>query len=221
MSSKRLPGKSLRPLLGTPLLRHTVDAIRKCKSLHSVVVATSQDSSDTPIAAYCGLEDIPCVRGPLDDVAGRFLTVLDKYPWDAFVRVSADSPLLLPSLVDQAVRLYLDRHPDLATNVLVRTFPKGQSVEVVGTEVFRQAYLEMREPDDFEHVTHYFYVHPEEFRIAEYRSGHDWGNYSLAVDTAGDFRRIEAIMNQMTRPAWEYTLPELLQINAALADTMG
>ena len=51
-----------------------------------------------------------------------------------FVRVSGDSPMIDPKLIDKAIKISKKtKGHDIITNVFPRTFPKGQSVEVIKT----------------------------------------------------------------------------------------
>jgi spore coat polysaccharide biosynthesis protein SpsF len=95
MSSSRLPGKVLREVQGRALLGHLLDGLRQAKGPDTLLVATSVDPSDDAVW-----------RGPLDDVAARFLGAAEAASLDAAVRICADSPLLDPALVDQAVALF-------------------------------------------------------------------------------------------------------------------
>lgn len=53
---------------------------------------------------------VACFRGSQSDVAGRFLGILEEYPMEAFVRVSADSPMLDQRLVGRGVEMFALRH---------------------------------------------------------------------------------------------------------------
>jgi len=46
MSSSRLPGKVLQPILGRPLILLALERIARAELLHGVVLATSPESSD-------------------------------------------------------------------------------------------------------------------------------------------------------------------------------
>ena len=106
MTSTRLPGKVLRPLAGRAILGLLVDRMRRATALNDIVVATSIQRSDDAIAAFCAVEGIDCVRGSLDDVAGRMLDAAEQSRADAFLRISGDSPLLDPAIADHAARLF-------------------------------------------------------------------------------------------------------------------
>lgn len=198
MSSTRLPGKVLMPLLDRPILQWVIEAAWQAESLAGVVVATSLEDSDDAIAAFCMEHGAACFRGSLTDVAGRFMGALEQEGWDAFVRLSADSPLLDWRLIDVAVRRFATGDADVVTNVFPRSYPSGQSVEVVGYAPFRQAYAGFSLPEEFEHVTTFFYTHASDWRIINIKAEEDQFTTSLlAIDTAEDFERIEKIVREM------------------------
>jgi spore coat polysaccharide biosynthesis protein SpsF len=216
MSSRRLPGKVLREVGGRPLLQYLVERLGQCRRLDEMLVATSVEESDTPIHDLCRDLGVPLFRGPLDDVAGRFLQALATRPWDAFVRATADSPFLDQRLVDEGVSLFVAGNADLVTNVHPRTFPAGESVEVVRSETFRRAYPCMKTKEDREHVTLYFYRNSGEFSIRNFVSEMYLGDLSLAVDTEEDLQVVRRMVDQMTRPHWEYPLGELVTMRRSL-----
>jgi spore coat polysaccharide biosynthesis protein SpsF len=216
MTSSRLPGKVLQSMHGRPMLQYLLDRLARAQGLGDVIVATSIDRSDDPIERFCSAAGVGCVRGSLLDVAARFHSVLDTWPLDAFVRVSADSPLLDQRIVEAAIQLYVPERVDLVTNKVPKTYPSGQSVEVVKSDAFRAAYGRMVTPSDREHVTPFFYQHQEEFRIHSLISTPHLGMLHMAVDTTADFQRISAMLAAMDRPHWDYDLADLVELSAAI-----
>jgi spore coat polysaccharide biosynthesis protein SpsF len=211
MSSRRLPGKVLLPLIGKPLLAHALDRLCRGQPL-PVVVATSRHVSDDPLAEFCQGLGIPCLRGPLDNVAARFLLAAEELNLDAFVRVCGDSPLIDPALVERAARLFLDQRPHLAGNVYPRTYPQGQSVEVVDTETFRRALPDFSQPDELEHVTLHFYRRAAQYNIANFSHQPDLSQVRLVVDTRQDLERMAALMERMAGPVPQDGLEAILEL---------
>jgi spore coat polysaccharide biosynthesis protein SpsF len=212
MSSERLPGKVLAEVAGKPLLRYILERLEHCESLDEIVVATSLDESDTPVEEYCRDRGVPCYRGSLDDVAGRFTSLLREHPFNVFVRVNGDSPLLDQGLITSGIELFQSGDFDLVTNIFPRSFPKGQSVEIIRAVAFVDAYERMREKAELEHITRYFYMHPKEYRIHNFTHSENLNNIQLSIDTADDLKVFSAIISQMSRPHWEYALDEILPL---------
>lgn len=213
MSSSRLPGKVLKQIQGKSVLNYLLERIGQCMGLQDVIVATSTDSSDDAIAEFCEESAVECFRGSLENVAERFKDAAENYKLDAFVRICGDSPLIDPQLVDEHVQLFRQGAVDLVTNVANRTFPRGQSVEVLSTEVYCQTVEKMNLPQHFEHVTRYFYDHSDEFAIKEIKCPLECNDANFVIDTPADFERITALIEAMDRPHWEYCLKDLLSLD--------
>ncbi len=213
LGSTRLPGKVLVPVGGKPILQYVLERLRQVSQLSEIVVATSDSAEDDPIAIWCEYNNAAYFRGPLDDVADRFRGVLDTFCFDAFVRISADSPLLDHRLVERAIDLYDSQTADLVTNVALRTYPTGQSVEIVCTKTFLDTLPRMTEPDDREHVTTFFYKHANEFRIENFAKEAPCRDVEFAIDTPRHLEQFERIVAAMDRPHWEYGVDDLIRLH--------
>jgi spore coat polysaccharide biosynthesis protein SpsF (cytidylyltransferase family) len=213
MSSKRLAGKVLMPIAGKPLLAYLFERLALCRNIDGFVLATSVDASDDPVVRFCREKGVACIRGPLEDVAARLLGAADELNLGAFVRINADSPFMDPVLVDKAALLLQENQAaDLVTNVFPRSFPKGQSVEALRVKSLRKAYERMITPEDKEHVTRFFYAHPNEYQIVNFVSEEDVGLENLCVDSAQDLAAAERIVLRMDRPLTSYGWKEILEL---------
>lgn len=215
MSSQRFPGKVLHKVAGKPLLQYLLERLNRCDSIDAIVVATSKDESDRPIMDFCAGNGVAFYQGPLFDVAGRFKEVLDVWRFDAFVRICGDSPLLDWRLVDKGVVIFRQGEFDLVTNVLPRTYPPGQTVEVLRSQTFRRSYLLMHEQEDLEHVTRFFHRNRKEFSVYNFLAEATYDGIHLAVDSAEDVETFAAIIGKMDRPHWEYGLDEIVSLYRA------
>lgn len=212
MSSQRLPSKVLFKVAGKPMLQYLLERLEHCHCLDAIVVATSVDESDDPLAEYCRQNSVACYRGSLTDVAGRFKEVLDVYKFHSFVRVCGDSPLLDQSLIEKGVGIFKVGDFDIVTNAKDRTYPRGQTVEILRADTFRHGYERMRTKDELEHVTPYFYKHSELFKIHNLSLPLNLNNIQLSVDTAEDMNTFAGIVSRMERVHWEYKLDDILGI---------
>ncbi len=192
------------------MLQYLLDRLGRSRELDGLCLATSGEGSDDPIARFCRQSGVACFRGSLDNVAERLLSAAEDRGWDTFVRISGDSPLLDPALVDRAVRVAREGKWDIVTNVLKRSFPKGQSVEAISVRCLRDTLPELGLEADREHVTPFFYRNASRFRIRNFESGFDWAGIQLSVDTAEDFQRFVDLLGQMDRPHWEYGVADLV-----------
>lgn len=196
MSSRRFPGKVLAPLNGQPIIVRVISQIAQTLPQEQITVATSTEQSDDPLASYVQQIGVSVYRGPLDNVFERFQLCLREHPCAWFFRVCADSPLLDHKLLKTMLQYANDDRTDLVTNVQVRTFPRGCSLEMINSETFaRIDASQLQSADQKEHATKVFYDHPEDFEIINIESGDpELAKVSWAVDTLEDLLRLERTM---------------------------
>src|SRR5271163_2931910 len=118
MGSSRFPGKVLEDLCGRPMLWHVVNRVSKARNLDKVVIATSDGRVDDPIAQFCEREGIGCFRGSEQDVLDRFYGAAKANAADVVVRITADCPLIDPSVIDKVIARFERGDCDYASNAL-------------------------------------------------------------------------------------------------------
>jgi spore coat polysaccharide biosynthesis protein SpsF len=195
MSSQRFPGKALAPFRGRPVIAHVLDRVRCAPSIGAgqIVVLTSSDASDDPLAGYVAALGIEVYRGPLDDVFARFQECAAGRGAHWIVRISGDSPLMSPAIIE-AVIGRADGACDVVTTIAPRTLPKGQNPELIRADTLLNTDPAGLSFDEREHVTAYYYRHPERFRIVSMRSNRpELAALNLSIDTVEDLRRLEAM----------------------------
>ena len=218
MTSQRFPGKALRKVEGKPLITFLLERINRCYGIDKIVIATSTDKSDDPINDYCITNAVTCHRGSLNNVSERFNDIIKENNIEAFVRLSGDSPLIDQEIIDKAASLFRENDYDIVTNVLRRTYPKGQSVEVLGSSAFLKAFSEIKKEKYCEHITTYFYDNKENYKIHNFVSSKNVGDVQLSVDTKDDMNVFEQIVARMDRPHWQYNWEEVLSFHNCIPE---
>lgn len=227
MSSSRLPGKVLKPILGEPMMGRQIERLRRAVRLTRILVATSRNAEDDAIEAYCAAIGIETFRGDLSNVLDRFHAAL---LWagspEHFLRLTADCPLTDPEVVDQCIDKHLATGADYTHNSPGGSFPKGLDVEVCRTSVLETAWREAASAYDQEHVTPFINSRPERFKIATV-SRHPPRPYRWTVDTPQDFAFATSVYEALypANPAftsddivaWQALHPDRVMMNEAAA----
>ena len=87
------------------------------------------------------------------------------------------------------------RKYDLITNVFPRTFPKGQSVEIIKTSILKDNLKNFSKLDK-EHVTKYFYDNATKFLIKNFLFRRKNNIFDQSVDTKQDLKNILKKLNK-------------------------
>lgn len=223
MTSTRLPGKVLLPAGGRSLLDHHIDRLQRLGL--PLIVATTTNAADDPIAALALSRGTGVFRGSESDVLSRFAGAAREARLDTVVRATSDCPLIDPAVIEEGIRRYIELDDPSAhvSNVLERTYPRGFDFEVFSASALLEADARSSDPVDREHVTPYLYRN---------RSGHaalhavtrspDASRYRLTVDTPEDLVVVRALIEQHGAAALDVSgiidlleeHPELVAINA-------
>ena len=199
MSSSRLPGKVLTDLGPGTTLELVLRRLQGVTEAVEVVIATSTDSDDDPVAERAHELGIRKVRGPLDDVLERYRMSAAATDAGAVVRITADCPLVEPSVVDRLVAMWReDDTLDYVWNTREpRSFPDGLDAEVVSRRALEQAAQETREPYDREHVTPFVRDRPERFPQRSLRLDPPARAVKLSLDTSDDLAAIRSFIKRV------------------------
>ena len=200
LSSVRFPRKVLISIAGMPLILHIAFRLRKLEL--PLFVLTSNDYRDDELVSLLRQHRIDFFRGDLTNVLERYNSFLSHHSFASVIRISADSPLIHPAIVIEACNLATKATPfDIITNVFPRSFPRGQSVEVINKQALGIAIDEARDPADFEHVTSFFYRNNSRFKIVNFSSKSDLSSWNLCVDQPNDISRLKTIFEStLTHP---------------------
>lgn len=193
VSSSRLPGKVLRPLLGEPMIARQIERLRRARTLQALVLATSTNAGDDALARWAGAAGVPVHRGPLDDVLDRFVGAARPYAPRHVVRLTGDCPLADPALIDAVVARHLEGGADYTSNTIEPSWPDGLDVEVMTMAALETAAREATARFEREHVTQFIVRRPERFRLQSVRADHDLSALRWTVDERADFELVEAI----------------------------
>jgi spore coat polysaccharide biosynthesis protein SpsF len=212
MSSTRMPGKVLMPIMSKPMLLQQVERIKRSKLVDKVIVATSCGESDRPIIKFCEQNKIDCWRGPLYDVLTRVYGAAIIYNSDIVIRLTGDCPLTCPDVIDKLLEFFIpERKLDYLGNTTVGLgWPDGLDVEIMTFRCLERAWRRAKNSDDREHVTSYIYKSGlfECFGPLFY---HKPFETKLSVDTQEDFNRISKIFETLYLKNPEFGLEEIIK----------
>lgn len=220
MTSTRLPGKVLLPLAGEPMLTRLIERLRRVQRADGIVIATTTNATDDPIAALCDTLGVPCHRGSEHDVLSRYADAARLHGADAVVRITSDCPLIDPALIDQVIAVYAEGDSDYVSNMLPPTWPYGMAVEVFSAAALQQAHTEATQPAEREHVTPFIYWHPERYRLRNVASPVDLSHHRWTVDTPEDYELVRRLFETLHPINPEFTQADILTLLDAHPDWM-
>jgi spore coat polysaccharide biosynthesis protein SpsF (cytidylyltransferase family) len=197
MNSSRLPGKVLMNLAGKSVLSHVILRLSKSNLLDDVIVATSVENTDDPIEVFCTQNSVKCFRGSLDDVLDRFYTAAKKYHISSIVRITADCPLIDPTIVDKVIEGFHKGNYDCYG--LSGEFPDGLDCTVFSFMAIERAWKEAKLDSEREHVGPYIEKNPEIFKNGGLKLYEGLQNKRWTLDQEEDYLLLSSIFNALSK----------------------
>ncbi|MBE2267255.1 MAG: aminotransferase class III-fold pyridoxal phosphate-dependent enzyme [Anaerolinea sp.] len=228
MSSSRLPGKVLADIRGKPMILRVVERARGARTLDEVVLATTVDPADDPLAALGEQIGIPVFRGDQADVLDRYYQAARHFNADVVVRLTGDCPLLDPQVIDRVVTAFSAEPRDYVSNTLIVSYPDGLDTEVFSFAALERAWREAGLASEREHVTPYIHKNPALFRLGNVLNERDLSHMRWTVDEPSDLEFVRAIYARLNA---QFTMddvlrlielqPDLTQVNAGFERNEG
>ena len=206
MGSSRFPGKSLAEIDGKPILWYLFRQLAGCRTLDDIVLATTTNAEDDPLAAYGEDRGWAVFRGDPLDVLGRFVACARAHgagPDTDIVRLTGDDIHSDPRLIDAIVNIRQSLGPfaDFVTMDRTGRIPYGAGVEVCPFAALERADREATDARDREHVTRYIHRQPDRFRIVDITPRDALECRELSVDKPEDLAWNRRLVTQLDRIA--------------------
>lgn len=194
--STRLPGKVLLPLKQRPVINHIIDRLTYSDKLTDIVLAIPEDEENTVLRKLALSASVDYVTGPLEDVLARYIKAVEAFEADVVVRITGDSPLISPYIVDVTVEALLEQGFDYA--VMLGT-SLGIEAEVLSREAFDRVVEFSTEPELREHATLAVYRYPGEFNVRLLSPPEEYARpeFRLTLDTKQDYLLLKSIYDNV------------------------
>jgi spore coat polysaccharide biosynthesis protein SpsF len=214
MSSTRLPGKIIMPIMGRPVLEYQLDRLRRVRTASEIVVATTTNPADQAIVELASRQGFKYFRGSETDVLSRFYYAAKYLGASVVVRCNSDCPLIDPDVVDQIITAYQEQRSnyDYVSNILQPTYPTGMHTEVFPIEVLEKVFISATDPVDREHVTPYIYHRPNIFRLKNIALDHDISPHRWTLDYPEDFDFITRVYESLYPTKPMFSMADVLEV---------
>lgn len=229
MGSTRLPNKVMKPIGGTPMIELLLSRLARAREVDQIVLATSIDPRNQPLADHVRALGFECVTGSENDVMARYIQAARTCEADVIVRVTGDCPLVDPEVVDEAIRTFRSRAVDYFSNIVPPSYPDGLDTEVFTLSALERAASETSSDYDREHVTPYL-RESGRFKTASMTCEQNLASLRWTVDDPADLVVIEAVFRHFapqTHFSWREVLalqqshPHLFKANNQLIRNQG
>jgi spore coat polysaccharide biosynthesis protein SpsF (cytidylyltransferase family) len=187
MGSSRLPGKVLMDICGQTMVERVIAAVKRSSHVDLVMVAIPDTQEDDELFRILKQRRHGVVRGSANDVLSRYFDAaqaLSLSKTDSIVRITADCPLMMSSVIDHVCESHLRSSADYTSNVRPPTYPDGLDVEVFTFASLHDAVMNAKKESEREHVTPYIFASAKNSQNVERQQ--DLSDIRLTVDHQDD-----------------------------------
>ena len=217
MSSTRLPGKVLLPLMEKPLIARMMERVLNTKYNPIVVIATTIEKEDDIIEQLCIENKWQVFRGDKEDLLDRHYQAAKEFNADIILKIPSDCPLIDPAIIDRVLEFFLaniDTY-DYVSNLHPASYPDGNDVEVMTMKALKEAWSNSSKKMEREHTTPYFWENPEKFRIGNvlWENGLDYSmSHRWTIDYPEDYTFIKEIFELLYGSNQLFRLEDILNL---------
>lgn len=204
-TSKRLPGKVSKTILGKPLLDYCLDG---CKDAAMFLnrqsdrircsVALLVPNGDPLVSLY--KNKINIIEGDEEDCLSRYVKAMNQEKVDYIVRITGDCIYMPSYVISRAVKTAIKQNADFVTNCMFRMNFEGSDTEVMSKGILNFLNREANTPRYREHTTLFLYEHPEklkEFKVVNLFEKINLSHIKTSIDSQEELMQAEKDMEKI------------------------
>jgi spore coat polysaccharide biosynthesis protein SpsF len=217
MTSSRLPGKCMLPILGKSLLYRMMERLQMIRHEAQFVVAIPEEERGGVIEQECERINIPCYCGDLNNLLDRHYQVAKLYNADIVLKIPSDCPLIDPRIIDQVLDFYFEHEGeyDYVSNLHPATFPDGNDVEIMTMNCLEKTWKEATRKLELEHTTPYIWENQDKFRIGNvvWDTGKDYSmSHRFTIDYRADYEFIKTVFEELYPQKRDFSCADILEL---------
>lgn len=217
MSSTRLPGKVMMPILGESLLARMIERLQMIHHKAQIVIAATESAGDDILEQEAARLNVPFYRGDMNNLVDRHYQAAKKYGADVVLKIPSDCPLIDPRIIDEVLDFFFAEPGkyDYISNLHPATWPDGNDVEIMTMACLEKAWQNASPGLQQEHTTPYIWENPNEFRIGNvtWPARLDYSmSHRFTIDYAGDYEFIKRVFEELYPTKHDFSCDDILQL---------
>jgi spore coat polysaccharide biosynthesis protein SpsF len=218
MGSSRLPGKSMLPICGKPLLAHVINRVKAIKNINNIIIATSYTKKNEVIVDLAYKMNCTVITGSEENVLERFLMIEKLYNPDYILRITGDNPLIDPYHADNMIKEALFEKCDLMD---MGEIPIGIGVEIIRSTALHDSNREIdkirsleEKKGHLEHVTTFIKRNPQKYKYITFPCGinNPFKNIHFTVDYKNEYKFVKTIYEKLYKNNNIFSIEDILNL---------
>ena len=89
------------------------------------------------------------------------------------------------------IKIFRTSSYDIVTNVFPRSYPVGQSIEIINKKIFLEVCSKKLDGQAKEHITQFFYKNSKKYNIFNVSNKLNLSKKNLSINTMADLKRLK------------------------------
>lgn len=214
LGSTRLPRKAMLKILDKPIIWHIYNRLKFCHNLDEIVISTGASKNNFEIYDFAKKNNFLIFEGSETDLIDRLYQTAKKFQASAIVRITGDSPLVDPEIVDQVVSTFKNSSNefDIVSNCKKPSFPYGLEVEIFSIESLKKMWLQIKKPEIREWFPLFIEKNPELFKILNISNSQDLSKFRWTLDYEEDYEFIKTIYQHLYSKKRVFVMKDILEL---------
>lgn len=212
MNSSRLPGKHCYKVFNKNIIEYLIIRLKRVKHANDIILATTKNKLDDILCEISRKHKIKCFRGSEKNVMQRVLLAAENNKTDIIISITADCPLIDPSIVDQCILSFQNNSCEYLNNSFIPSYPGGMNCQVYYTKILKKSYKSTKNNLHKEHVTleiienkkkykHLYLLAPSNLHYPKIR---------IELDTLKDFKFIKKIIHHFGNKNYYFNCEQII-----------
>ncbi|GEM_PF-1668647 len=230
IGSSRLPAKVLKDIGGSTSIELIYRRLLTQFSDDELIFAIPDTQENDVLYDFILNIGALCVRGDEDNVYARFCKVLETYPCDTFIRITADCPLIDPIILRKAFEFYESQNFEIVHSGPL--MPEGLDFEILAKNIFLSLKKKSMKEIHYQHPTLFFYEAKETYKIHDFHpTKNDDSIFRITLDEKADLVLLQKIAQHFSEDIisleWEelrnYLInnPQITNLNSQIIRNEG
>jgi spore coat polysaccharide biosynthesis protein SpsF len=202
MGSTRLPGKSMMPLAGKPLVYRVLERIIPAGNIDQVVLAIPDSAENKVLSEIARELGVAVFAGSEDDLVDRYYQAAKSFQAGYVVRIPADNPTPQSSEIDRIIEHHLALAvPGFSSNlaeVFGSGYPDGIGAEIFDFSLLKDSWQNTKDQTKREHVHLNFFDYSTQIPVDS-----NWCPIST-INCPNDFARPDLVLDVNTAEQYQY-----------------
>ena len=221
--------KAIKKINNETTTEHLIHRLKISNKVDNIVLATTKNKEDDIIVEFAKKNQIEFFRGNESDVLDRYYQCAKNFSSNNILRITSDSPLTDPTVIDDLIINYQKISCDYASTSLIRTYPFGIDAEIFSFSSLEKTWKNAILPSEREHVSPYMKKNSNIFKQFNLKNKIKVPMLRLTIDREEDLKLFRIVISKISeRPILMNNIielynnePKLFEINSHIDSLEG